>query len=236
MTTILSTHPSAMKSLVWVLILIRIVVCSSSAAPWQPNSARNVVEEETYSDLPPIVFYSDGRLYAVERTVAAASSKEDGSSNLAVAFCCKDAVVVVTTCNMSPHLHVVEEGETNATLSLWVAATEEKGQRRHGAPLSQISPNIWMVTGGNAVDSCILREKIVRIAQRMRQAQDGGHPLAPTPIKCSSLARRVSDHLQLPTQTMGSSAGRILSVRNCIRIALLLVGDMFCLSQCELVI
>lgn len=214
-------HRSAMKFLVWVLILIQILGCSSSAAPWQPNSARNVVEEETYPDLPPIVFYSDGRLYAVERTVAAASSKEDGSSNLAVAICYKDGVVIVTTSNMSPHLHIEDQqnGETNVT-SLWVAATEEEGQR-HRAPLSCVSPNIWMVTGGNAVDSCILREKIVRIAQRMRQAQDGGQPLAPTPIKCSSLARRISDHLQLPTQTIGSSAGRILSVRSCIRIVLM---------------
>lgn len=196
-----------MAPLLWWMCLLPSVAFSSSAAPWQSNSWTPVLEQETLRDMPPIVFSSAGRLYLVERTVSAASSIEDNSSNLVVALCCREGVVLVTTANTSPHLHITASVDNNSDeTALWMA---RKG--RHCAPLSTIAPEMFMVTGGNAVDSCILRKKITRIAEAMLEENDGGQPLPPSKVSCAALARRVSDHLQLPTQTMGK-AGRILAV------------------------
>jgi 20S proteasome alpha/beta subunit len=197
------------------------VASSSSAAPWQSNSGTPVLEQETLRDLPPIVFSSAGRLYLVERTVSAASSVEDNSSNLVVALCCREGVVLVTTANTSPHLDITTTVENDDETALWMA---RKG--RHCAPLSTIAPEMFMVTGGNAVDSCILRKKITRIAEAMLEENDGGQPLTPSQVSCAALARRVSDHLQLPTQTMGK-AGRLLAVGTVI-IFFFIAHNTFC--------
>jgi 20S proteasome alpha/beta subunit len=44
----------------------------------------------------------------------------------------------------------------------------------------------------------------------MQEENDGGLPLPPSQVSGAGLARRASDHLQLPTQTMGK-AGRTLA-------------------------
>jgi 20S proteasome alpha/beta subunit len=187
-----------------------------------------VLEQEEYRDMGPTVFSPGGRLHSVERTVAAASSLRDASSNLVIALTCRDGVVLVTTCNTSPHLDITtttssssvdsdDEDETE-TAPLWVT---RKG--RHAVPpISRVAPEVFMVTGGNAVDSSILREKITRMAEATRQENDGGTPLvAASSVSCPSLARRVSDHLQSPTQTIGK-AGRVLAVR-CLRSRIILL-------------
>lgn len=170
-----------------------------------------MLEKEEYRDLGPTVFSPGGRLHSVERTVAAASSLRDTSSNLVIALTCRDGVVLVTTCNTSPHLDITTSVDNEDETALWVT---RKG-RQHVAPIARVASEVFMVTGGNAVDSCILREKITRMAEATRQENDGGTPLAASSLSCSSLARRVSDHLQSPTQTIGK-AGRILAVR-CLR-------------------
>ena len=198
----------------WLCVVLqtcRIVDSSSTSAPWQSGSGTNVREEQSYGDLPPTVFAPGGRLYSVERTVAAASSADDASSNLVVAISCKDGLVVVSTSNHSPHLDVNDDREdedSSTMVPLWIT-----NERQHRPPVARVASNVWMVTGGNAVDSRILRYKISRIAEAMQEANDGGQPLAAAPLSCTSLARRASDHLQLPTQTIGK-AGRILAVRS----------------------
>lgn len=195
------------------LLLYMPVVASSSEAPWQASVGKNVVDEEMYGDRPSD-FAPGGRLYFLERMVTAASSMEDASSNLVVAIYCKEGIVIVTTSTLSPHLDILDANdkekndEEPTTRLLWLT-TEDL----HRPPLARLSPNAWMVTGGNAVDSSILRDKICRISESLQRSNDGGQPLPCTPVSCASLARRVADHLQRPTQTIGK-AGRILAVRN----------------------
>lgn len=152
----------------------------------------------------------------MERIVTAATSLEDVSSNLAIGIVCKDGIVIVTTSTSSPHLQVglvhddadKDNNDETSTTPLWILSTN--GQYR--APISQVLSNTFVVTGGNAVDSSILRDKISRIAESLAEQNDDGQPLTKSLIPCAVLARRVSDHLQQPTQTVGK-AGRILAVR-----------------------
>jgi 20S proteasome alpha/beta subunit len=206
----------------WLFLsfMFTIVFSSSSPeAPWQSNSARtNVLDEAIFGNQPVTVFAPGGRLYFLERTVAAASSIEDPSSNLVVALSCRDGIVLVTTSCTSPHLDMLstasdekdKEKEEESTTSLWITSTKEKGHYR--APFSRLSPNAWMVTGGNAVDSGMLRLKITQMSESLQEQYDGGQPLPSTPVSCAALARRVANHLQQPTQSIGK-AGRILAVR-----------------------
>jgi 20S proteasome alpha/beta subunit len=201
-----------MAALLWMCLLQGVASSSSSssAAPWQSNSGTSVLEQEEYRDMGPTVFSPGGRLHSVERTVAAASSLQDTSSNLVLALACREGVVLVTTCNTSPHLDIIAsvDVDNEDETALWMSRNG-----RHVAPIARIAPEIFMATGGNAVDSCILREKITRMAEATKQEHDGGMPLTASLVSCSGLARRVSDHLQSPTQTTGK-AGRILAVRN----------------------
>lgn len=206
----------------WLFLsfIFTIVFSSSSPeAPWQSNSARtNVLDEAIFGNQPVTVFAPGGRLYFLERTVAAASSMEDPSSNLVVALSCRDGIVLVTNSCTSPHLDMLsaasdekdKENDEESTTSLWITSTKEK--RHYRAPLSRLSPNAWMVTGGNAVDSSMLRLKITQMSDSLQEQFDGGQPLPSTPVSCAALARRVANHLQQPTQSIGK-AGRILAVR-----------------------
>ena len=186
--------------------MTRIIASSSSEAPWQSNFGLSVMDEEMYGNQPPTVFAPGGRLYSVERTVAAASSLEDPSSNLVVALSCREGLVIVTTSTSSPHLDISMDQDDDTTKTLWI--TREK---QHRAPLSRLSSNTWLVTGGNAVHSSVLRFKICRWAEGMHEANDGGQPLPSTALSCAALARKVSDYLHEPTQTTGK-AGPILAV------------------------
>lgn len=186
---------------------------TASLAPWQQSIRPSAKDEDIYGDKPLIVFWPGGRLHSVERAVAAASSKEDPSSNLVVAISCREGIVIVTTLPTSPHLDTetttTMENDKNVTISLLMTNTNYR------APLSRLAETTWMVTGGNAVDSNILQSQIRRLSESLLQANDGGQSLSTSTLSCAILARKTSDHLQTVTQTMGN-AGRILAVRLCL--------------------
>ena len=84
-------------------------------------------------------------------------------------------------------------------------------------PLSLISHNLLIGTGGNAVDSRVLMERIQKLALSMT-SQDGGSCMQGNygirgHVWSGSLAKKVADMLQVPTQNVGEgSIGRMLAV------------------------
>ena len=83
-------------------------------------------------------------------------------------------------------------------------------------PLSLLSNNLLIGTGGNAVDSRVLMERIQKLALSML-SQDGacmqGNYGIRGQVWSGSLARKVADMLQVPTQNVGEgSIGRMLAV------------------------
>ena len=96
------------------------------------------------------------------------------------------------------------------------------GSRFVNTPFSD-NEQIWAVTAGNAVHSQIFRRKIQSVADSIWESHDDGivtiagmqqkttKLLGPSP-SAALLARKLADYCQIPTQTIGSKAGRILVV------------------------
>jgi 20S proteasome alpha/beta subunit len=174
-------------------------IASSSVAPWQAQSARgNVKEEDIYKRMPHTVFSSSGRLYLVEQMVEEASNPEDASSNVAVAITFESGILVVSSATRSPHLD--EDVNCTDTEALLV----------HESPTFQVGPKVYAVTGGNAADSLLLRDKLLQIATVLWERSNGGLGKTSERLPPSVLARHVADQLQRPTQEV--SAGKILAV------------------------
>jgi 20S proteasome alpha/beta subunit len=186
-----------------LLLLLIPSISASSSAPWQSAMTPNALEEKTYKDMPPIVFSGSGRLHSVEAIVAASVSKEDTSANLCVSIVCTDGIVILSTMTKSPHLELeVQDGGIPLLLD------EEE---RISAPCSKIAPGLFCATGGNAVDSQLLRDKIHQIATSLYESADAGQLVTPSRVSAAMVARQLADHLQRPTQTL--SAGSMLAVR-----------------------
>jgi len=174
--------------------------------------------------MPPTIFSPTGRLHPVERVVQAAKSPNNPRSNLLMAIRCpKDgSVVVVSTVTTSPHLNVTttlipaydnnnndddaKDGSasnetTTATASLFLANASLSSP----APvLFDLTPNCMAATAGNAVDGHVLKTKLLAFAE-------GAMDYAKDDIRAAVLARRLADHLQVPTQTVGGKGGRMLA-------------------------
>ena len=169
--------------------------------PWQEANGdamrTSIIEEQLYMQLPPITFSATGRLHQVEAAVEA-SRRNHPMVNLVVAMVCNggDDLVVVTTCPLSPHLSHPQ----NTTNLLLLDQTP--------SPLRSLSKNnLWCATGGNAVDSQVLRERIFSVTGALSAATGGEEEVSP-----SEIARKLADHLQKPTQTMGGDSGGLLAV------------------------
>jgi hypothetical protein len=167
-------------------------------APWQTSNndnLRSLLEESTYEDLPPTVFSPTGRLHSVERVVKAAKSPTNPRSNLLLALHCQEGLVVISTIPTSPHLNT-----TNNTLFL----VNETSSIPY---IFDIHPSLTAATAGNAVDGQVLRTKIQAFCEFAMETQ------GEDAVQASVLARRVADHLQVATQTVGGRGGRMLAVR-----------------------
>lgn len=187
------------------VLFILTSLAGSSTAPWQTQS-KNALEESMYTNMPPTIFSSNGRLYSVERMVDAASSADDVSSNVVAAIACDEGIVVVSCRTQSPHL---DDDNCTETTSLLI-------------PLSmhcQVGPQVYATTGGNAADSQILKDKILQISSILWERCNSGLGVT-LPLPPSLLARHVADHLQRPTQQI--SSGKILAVS-------WLVGGVLCM-------
>jgi 20S proteasome alpha/beta subunit len=167
----------------------------------------NLLEEKTYKDMPPIVFSGSGRLYSVEAVVAASVSKEDVSANLCVSIVCTDGIVILSTMTKSPHLELNVQDDDDDGIPLLLDEEEEL----LSIPCSQIAPGLFCATGGNAVESQLLRDKIHQIATSLYERADAGQLVTPSRVSAAMVARQLADHLQRPTQTL--SAGSMLAVR-----------------------
>jgi len=80
-------------------------------------------------------------------------------------------------------------------------------------PLSIATSNLIIGTGGNAVDSIVLHDKILNILLSLSKSNDGmrsTHQIQGI-IVSSLLARKVADSLQAPTQNVSANSGKILS-------------------------
>ena len=85
-------------------------------------------------------------------------------------------------------------------------------------PISILSPNIIIGTGGNAIDSIILQTKIFEIYLSLLKSNDNmnsTHRIKGI-VLSSLVARKIADSLQVPTQNIGVNSGKILSVSFCI--------------------
>lgn len=190
-----------MPNFFFLIVLVMPTLSMSSSAPWQPAMANNIVEEQTYKDLPPIVFSGSGLLYGVEAIVAASVTMEDASANLCVSILCTDGVVVLSTMTKSPHLDLEFQDED---IPLLLQDDEHLAK-----PCSKIAPGLYCATGGNAVDSQLLRDKIHQIAAFLYESADAGQLVMSSRISASLVARHVADQLHRPTQTL--SAGPMLA-------------------------
>lgn len=208
----------------WILLCFACAkaAASSASVPWH-TAPSSVLDEKNFGDLPPTIFAPGGRLYSVERTVKAATSAEDGSSNLVVALQCRDGVVAVGTSPLSPHLQAQtalrdSKAEKNATAkwsaSLWLDDAIEAPSKDTlwTAPPFSCFSGVLIATGGNAVDAALLRRRVQSIAKSMHESNDGGQGLSLPSISSATFARRVADNAQLATQTVGGRAGRMLAV------------------------
>ena len=81
-------------------------------------------------------------------------------------------------------------------------------------PLSILSSNIMIGTGGNAVDSIVLHTKILEMFLSLSKSYNGMNSTHRIRGKVGSsvLARKIADSLQVPTQNVAANSGRILSV------------------------
>jgi hypothetical protein len=183
-----------------------VTTSSSSSAFWQTtdsssSSSRQVLEESTYQDLPPTIFSPTGRLHSVERVMKAATTSHNPTANLLVAVTCRDGLVVVSTVPVSPHLNITTTGSgTNSSLFLVNETTTPI--------LVDLGRHLVAATAGNAVDGQVLRQKLQSMAENSFESQG-----EESSVRASELARRLADHLQVPTQTVGGKGGRMLAVR-----------------------
>jgi len=178
---------------------------AAASAPWQDPS-RSVLQESQYNDLPPTVFAPGGRLFSVERMMQAVSNPQDSSSNLIIAIRCRDGVVVVSSEPQSPYLHQYRENRTAINETKNASGTPlllepERDSLLPSAPFCRLSPHLWGMTAGNAVDSQILRRRLQLHAEAFREALEDCQP--------HIISRRLADNLQLSTQQAGK--GRILA-------------------------
>jgi 20S proteasome alpha/beta subunit len=102
---------------------------------------------------------------------------------------------VISTIPTSPHLNT-----TNNTLFL----VNETSSIPY---IFDIHPSLTAATAGNAVDGQILRTKLQAFCEHAMETQ------GEDAVQASVLARRIADHLQLATQTVGGRGGRMLAVR-----------------------
>jgi len=173
-------------------------------ASWQDPS-NNALDAARHSDLSPSMFAPGGRLYSVELMAHAGIAAEDGSNNLVAAVLCEEGVVVVASLPESPYLprnltQINNEGDKNGTLATFVPLlVPEHGVPR--PPFLRLSTDMWAVTAGNSVDSQLLRLKLHRLAESIREEDQSD--------RADVLARRLADNLQLLTQQEGH--GRILA-------------------------
>lgn len=163
--------------LVWLIYVNSVM----GSAPWQDRRS-NVLQESLYADLPPNTFAPDGRLLMVEKILPLTQSLSDTSASLSITIECESSVVVVTSLPRSPY--------TNTT-------TVEPWAR----PFGRLADRLLAVTGGNAVDSQIVRTILFEIA-----ASDRAAGIDPT---AASIARQLADRFQL--RTMQSGQGRMLA-------------------------
>ena len=187
-----------------------------SEVPWQSTAAHrsSVKEEIRYAGLPPTIFSPTGRLFAVEKVLEAAKTPGNPRANLLIAIKCpKDqSIVVFSTLITSPHLNttltMTTNNETNVTTTtspLFLVNQTSSSSMTSSSTIFDLTPTCLGGTAGNCVDGAVLKTKLQAFAdQIMEQQQDD--------VLSSTLARRIADHLQVPTQTVGSKSGRMLTV------------------------
>ena len=168
---------------------------------WVPLVASRLSPK--HADLPPRIFAPGGRLVSVEMA-SQAGLLDDPRNNLVAAVQCREGVVVVATVPESPYLPKNVNGDIRETASTSASSftpllLPETGIPR--PPFLRLSNDMWAVTAGNQIDSQLLRLKLHRIAEQLREEDRGDRP--------DVLARRLADNQQILTQEEGH--GRILA-------------------------
>lgn len=207
------------------------------------NHQSQINEKEKYSSLPHTIFSPHGRLYNVEMAALSSSDDSDVSSSLVVAFKFgpNDSIIILSTGPKSPYLFSVQsssgakgeekDGNSNSNDDssslepLWkhnlcINEVETSTSILNNSkivpsyPLSILSSNLLVGTGGKSIDSITLRDKILEIFLSLSKSMDGmrsTHRIQGM-VLSSLLARKVADVLQVSTQDVSAGYGRILSV------------------------
>jgi 20S proteasome alpha/beta subunit len=194
----------------------------------ESGTASQALDEAQYGDQPPSVFAPGGRLYSVERMMQAVYNPNDRSSNLCIAIQSREGMVMVSTCPQSPYLYHDHIATMNATSTIHnnssttastsdrirnndairpLLLTEHSGTNvttsrsnaRWLPPFARLSEQVIAATGGNAVDSHIVRRRLYHHADAMRSAETEIHP--------AIVARKWADECQHPTQSMAAPSG-----------------------------
>lgn len=167
-------------------------------------------------ELPPSVFGSNGRLFAVDLAMRAV---EYESSTVAIALCCSEGVVVVSTLPESPYLQMRETGAKDSDRTAKEEATESQDDDSTDAnsrpsveassfrtlllnyqdvgvspilmpPFARIRDDVLSITAGNPIHSQLLQQHLSRFNSRQ------SYHTAPS----SALARQLADRMQQATQ------------------------------------
>ena len=114
----------------------------------------------------------------------------------------------------------VENENQSFPLLLEETAVQNRGSslRTLALPLAILFHDLVVGTGGNAVDSSILLRGIQEASLSLHKSNDGGSAMraafpnsSKSSIGSDSLARRIADLIQEPTQTVGGRSGRVLA-------------------------
>eukprot|EP00560_Eucampia_antarctica_P005891 CAMPEP_0197841178 /NCGR_PEP_ID=MMETSP1437-20131217/46029_1 /TAXON_ID=49252 ORGANISM="Eucampia antarctica, Strain CCMP1452" /NCGR_SAMPLE_ID=MMETSP1437 /ASSEMBLY_ACC=CAM_ASM_001096 /LENGTH=347 /DNA_ID=CAMNT_0043450895 /DNA_START=328 /DNA_END=1372 /DNA_ORIENTATION=- len=186
-------------------------------------------KEERYGSLPPTVFAPDGRLYMVERKARDACDIYDASSPLVVSMKFDKGIIIISTPPTSPHAYHPpnddddddDDDGDDGDVVIPLLLNDDDSQLLVEDPMSIVSPTLVVATGGNAVDSCILLQRVLSLVASLLESYSGGavwsmslpssSSSSSSSLKSAWVARKVADMLQLPTQSVGTRAGRLLA-------------------------
>jgi len=210
------------------VLLFHLLLCSkvvssrpSSSRKWSGSSTNIDHIQETdrpYAALPT-TFAPNGRIYNVEQKAKQASDSKDVSSSLVIAISFgNNNILVLSTQSMSPHVYrsSVRDSPATTTKGATTATTATKKPRKSlwtndfnypvvlKMPLTVISSNIILGTGGRAADSIQLHRRICEAALQLHYSNtvimnDNDEMNG---FSSGLMARKIADMVQGATQSM----------------------------------
>jgi hypothetical protein len=140
---------------------------------------------------------------------------KDLQSNLVVALCCQDGIVMLSTVPLSPHLNttttpLVDENNRTIGSSLFLIENVPGDESSNTLPIVDLGPGVLGATAGKQGDSQVLRMRLEAMAQQSVDVDLDDQIVSE--LSVPKLARKMADLLQVPTQKTNGRQGPLLSV------------------------